>query len=124
MQRVSSQKGAFCLSDPALKDVAVAYKDVPLPSVAEVDSILGDIPSLTEHVAVAAVDATSLVDLSLRFACLAYRRNCQNARNVLVLREPSEDGGVGAAYGVELQFRGERFHARPEPASRSARPSY
>ena len=90
----------FVMSDSSLPGTSIAYKDVPLPSNAEVETLLSDIPSLERRLALGPIDATALVDLSMRFACLAYRRNAPTARNALVLRDE-----YGEPYAIELQFR-------------------
>ena len=96
---------AFALADPALREVSVAYSDVPLPTSAELHSLLADVPRLSRSLVGIEngpqVDVTSLVDMSMRFACLAYRRNAQSQRHVLVLR----DDETLEPYGVEIQFR-------------------
>ncbi|KAL3894354.1 MAG: hypothetical protein SGPRY_013835, partial [Prymnesium sp.] len=97
---------AYCFADPNLLEVPLPYTDVPLPPQAEIDSLLQDIPMLARRAAVAPVDATPIVDMSMRFACLAYRRNSESARSILLLREPS--ASPAPPYGVELQFRSSR----------------
>lgn len=102
--RKPSVPSAFCLSDQSLPEISIAYKNVPLPSRLEMDSVLASIPSMMQRANIAPIDATALVDMSLRFACLAYRRNSHHARNLLVLHDKEQSDDV--PYGVEMQFRG------------------
>ena len=84
----------MALADPAKPSVSVWYHDVPVPRAAEVEqhsSSLADLACRTGY-----VDCTPLVDMCMRFACLAYRRNTPSARSALCL--PHD-------HGIELQFR-------------------
>ncbi len=81
-------------------EVPVPYHDVPVPTIAEVRTLASRVDEIAQSPSSKRVDITPLLDLCLRFACLAYRRNAPSTTIGLALHAPG-----AAPHGVELQFR-------------------
>lgn len=94
-------------------EVAVSYHDVPVPRAAEACNLCQQLAGLGQYTGRA--DVTAAVDMAMRFACLAYRRNSGRlAPSSLVLAPSAESGGclavlpdgscIASAEAVECQF--------------------
>lgn len=90
---------AVSVSSASRPEVGVPYHDVPVPHASEVRRELSRFETLSW--ARGPADVTALVDMCLRFACLAYRRNAPTTSTGL----PICANGASAPSGVELQFR-------------------
>ena len=80
-------------------EVGVPYHDVPVPTATEVSKQIEQLPALSR--ASGRVNVTPLLDMCLRFACLAYRRNAPTTSTALPLYTTADT----PAFAVELQFR-------------------
>ena len=81
-------------------EVQIPYHGVPVPSIVEVHSLSRCVDEIAQAQPSERVDITPLLDLCLRFTCLAYRRHAPTSGTGLALHAPG-----APPHGVELQFR-------------------
>jgi hypothetical protein len=81
-------------------EVQIPYHGVPVPSIVEVHSLSRCVDEIAQAQPSERVDVTPLLDLCLRFTCLAYRRHAPTSGTGLALHAPG-----ASPHGVELQFR-------------------
>jgi len=82
-------------------ELSVPYHDIPVPTMREMRGLSSHLGAISHANSKDTLTVTPLIDLCLRLACLAYRRNAPTTATGLALhRSPDEP-----PYGVELQFR-------------------